>query len=432
MTRQASGEFQIPLVLSSGHQTGKLEYVVRPARRTGQSRFQERLEFEPRFDLGRYECKAAFDWIWIEIRTGRTTQSKHLHDRLKEVIGREIFVTGSDKDHDVPRPFNCTGNEFRLKLQDPKPAEMREILGAIDCRYGLAGEAKVLGIEVAIDFYPAPSVREAEVDADRYRMVAVLQRHHLADWDLFSGPRDDMRQTFGSMLQNRTDETRFVVPDPARPLGGGRTLSDCEARDPDVRNRHLQLHDDPLLVDATTYRGERGAPVSYRVQNKVRDGSSQDQESRKLLPLREQRARVEVTLLREGVRATGIETVGDLFDFNFVDLRNRLFATYLPTAPGVRRDVPDLLTVVDAERLRFARGAFIHGGCYAMVLQEKARLRGRAELRTQRRRQDPNLPAIDRIRLGKKGHLIEWECMNKRISKALRRLTDKWRGTPVC
>lgn len=434
MSRHFPEEFEIPLVLSSatidpaggGRQPHTLEYTVYPANRR-QARFKGRLVFEPKIDLRRYVCKAAIDWIWVELTTDRVTQSGHLHDRLVGVLGREVFVTGPNQEHDAERAYNYTGQSFRVKLQDPRPDEMRLLTATVQDSYRLVGDVRVLGIEIAIDFYPAQTVLDADVDADRHRMVAVLQRHHLADGRFFKGSRDDLRQVYGRPTSKEKTATEFVIPDHIRPLEDSRKLSDTEVKHQTIQERHFALGDqDPLLIDGTVYRGERGSEISYRVQDKVKDGSDPERDENGILPLRKRRARVEVTLLHGGVTRMGIDTLDDLYGFDFVALRNPLFPIYLPTSAGVRGDASEVLQVVDVARLRMVRRAFVRGGCYATMLGERARREWRTTWWRRQRPEDPSFPAKRRERIGKKEHLLEWDAMTRRCSRALGRLTDLW------
>ncbi len=171
----------------------------------------------------------------------------------------------------------------------------------------------------------------------------------------------------------------------------------------------------------------KGGDVTYRVQNKVRDGSDPKLGPGVLLPLRRRRARVEVTLLHDGIAARGMNTLEDLFGFNFVALRNELFPMYLPTSPGGRRHAPKLRQVIDAAQAKLYRDAFVRGGCYAVSLYDEALTYRRRQLRTSRRRKEPKLPRLPRQRIGKNGNLVEWSEMNRRVGKALLGLSKGWR-----
>lgn len=393
----------------SAHDAKPAPIIYRPdPRKFEQARLKGREVFVPEIDLSRYRCRAHIDWVFLQVRLGRQTQSKHVSYEIARVLGRKPAVLASSEEHDASLR-NYTGDEFRVKLQDPTLPELRELAAALEERWGIVGVISVVGIELAIDFFPAHHIPAAEIDGDRDRLVAVLQRHHLAPWELFSEPRADQR--FFYIGAGGKGHTVFVVPEAGRAAEEGRSICASMVADKETRKHILRCAESepvPMPVDGTLYAGPKHGAVMFRVQNKVFDGSDPETRGKVPLPLRKRRARIEVTLLNEGVRETGVETLDDLATFDFSLLRKPYFSFKLPTFPT--ESTKPLIKALYPVIFRDKRDLFLRGGCHLLELCEGARLHETRWLKLGiRKEEDPGASLPPRIRTPDSGWLVTWE-----------------------
>lgn len=391
---------------------------------SSQPRLRGRLVFKPEIDLNRYRCGVHVDWVYLHVRLREQTQSIWVTREITSAIGRKPAVLRPADQHDAA-PWNHNGSEFRVKLQDPTMDELRGIADALDTRWGLADDITVVGIEVAVGFYPTTRVPDEEVDSDRHSMVAVIQRHHLPPWGLFSQPDEDLRFVY---MGKEKGHTSFVVPDGRHATGESRSKSATLFKDSAVNKQILgcaELEYLTMPVDGTRYLGCKHGAVMFRVQNKIVDGS--DPEARdEVLCLRKRRARVEVTLLEEGVRDVGIETLDDLARFDFVRLKTRFFSFWWPTFPS--EPGQPLMKALHPVVMKDRRDAFLWGGCYLLDLCDRARVHLTRELIKRQRQEAPEIRLPERERLGKNGRLVAWDRLNSKIGKALSKFTAQWCG----
>ena len=81
-----------------------------------QKRFEDRVMFTPGIDLKQYRCRAVVDWIRLECRTSRTTQSVAVGRWFKEATGVQPHVNDPSKAHYLAS-FNDNGASFGVKIQ---------------------------------------------------------------------------------------------------------------------------------------------------------------------------------------------------------------------------------------------------------------------------------------------------------------------------
>ncbi len=118
-----------------------------------QKRFEDRVMFTPGIDLKQYKCRAVVDWIRLECRTSRTTQSVAVGRWFKEATGVQPFVNDASKAHYLAS-FNDNGASFGVKIHDPKPQILADGFAAIGKKAGLEEDPRIIGIEISVDWFP--------------------------------------------------------------------------------------------------------------------------------------------------------------------------------------------------------------------------------------------------------------------------------------
>lgn len=409
-----------------GIQPPALRYCIEPTGRT-QSRFDGRLLVTPDLDLKRYTCRAAIDWLWLEFGTVQETQSKALKEHLEKRLGTRQAVTGATIPHHARKIPNHTGTHFRLKLQDPEPRSLCCVLHEIDAYRGLVGPVRVIGIEVAVDWYP-----NDHSDVDRWLMVAALQRHHLPFIEGLDHHSADLRHVFpkpgAKPGDEKQKETAFVIRDRRlRGSGKNREFSDFQLTEPAVMKRVLRAHGhEAPYLDSTVYRGPEEGPVMFRVQNKITDRRNPEADTVETLAQKDCRARLEVTLVHEAAAGMGLSEIGDLFGFSFRDLRKPYFPLWLPTIPGGVKKDGSGPTLVEDRLGRILSRVFAESGVYgAFLYEEGLRLRRLEDRKTWKEAGAVLRPAPGRRR-DEHRHLLAWEEMRPRIGAALDRLSQEW------
>ena len=440
-----------------------LVYDLTPAE-ANQARFADRLVAKPRVDIGKYTCKAVIDWVWMEFevghstKTGKEAQSRWISDKLKPILGKNPMVTGPRVPYDAESWSNYQGADFRIKVQDPNSQKMLKVRDLIHRGWTLARPMRIIGIEVSMDWRS-----NDQSDQERWEMVAALQRHHFPDSPNLNGPRADLRHTYNhprSKLpakEAKKGKSEFVVQNPTRryvELKNGermygasaedmengkkvfeidesvnsRSKSDRDVRDPKVRRGGI-LGDNTIqapFIDGTLYLGERGAPVMFSIQNKVKDGRNSKTEPPIELGPKDRRARLEVRLLGEAVSKYGFNTLEGLFAFRFEALREGLFEFWLPTFWGSPEEDGSLKGVRLNAKGQSQRKAFVIGGLYAHQIREEALRLEEKENRNRWRNSGLEVSSMNRSGRGKTGKLKAWSELNEQCRDALYNMSRRW------
>ena len=123
-------DFVVPLTMSNPrHKTSgssanpSLSYHAVPFPELVQKRFEDRVMFTPGIDLKQYKCRAVVDWIRLECRTSRTTQSVAVGRWFKEATGVQPHVGDPSKAH-YSDSFNHNGASFGVKIQTRLPRSL--------------------------------------------------------------------------------------------------------------------------------------------------------------------------------------------------------------------------------------------------------------------------------------------------------------------
>ena len=441
-----------------------LEYDLAVAEE-GQSRFSSRLVAKPKVDTSKYTCRSVIDWIWMEFEvgsnteTGKEAQSYWISEKLKPILGGNPMVTGPNVPHTATKWPNHQGTSFRIKVQDPSPKLMLEIRNLIDKNWTLVAPMKIIGIEIALDWRS-----KSQSDQERWEMVAALMRHHLPNSKHLNGPRANLRNTYNHPLTDLSSEddkrsrTEFVVQNPShryvpvtiddgdnwaasdnvamgeKPIEveekiSDRKKSDQDIKDPDVRRGIFgDFTIKAPFLDGTLYLGEEGAPVMFRIQNKLKDGRNSQTKRVVELGPEDRRARIEVTLLAEAIAEFGFDTLEGLYGFKFARLRENLFDFWLPTFLGNPKAEDSLQGVFREARGLRQRQAFVNGGVYAHQIREEA-LRVEEKLDRRRwRNAGLEVSNISRKGQGKSGTRKAWSELNEQCRDALYNMSRRWKA----
>lgn len=400
-----------------------------------QPRFDGRQLIAPEIDLSAYTCRAVIDWVWLEFETARVTTSRALHEHLKtRLLGGKSNVTGPDTPHNFKKFWNHVGTRFRMKIQDPDPWKVFHLEAAVRGYRGLIGPIRVIGIEVALDWYARSGTNE-----DRWAMVGTLHRHHLPLIGGLATPRADLHYTYTMPKvapEKPGSATEFVIHDRRWIVAGkedrGRLVSDLALADPKARERVLRVegHCAPF-IDSVVYRGPDTGPVMFRIQNKVSDERYPEMGTVTSLSAKDSRARVEVTLLHGAVAAAGLTGLRDLIGHNFTGLRRTHFPFWLATAPGEIRKDGRAPSPRDLRLAASLQTVFAESGVYGAKLYEEAARLGQEELRRERKALEGKAMRKRRAHHGEARHLVAWQKMNRRAVNAFDRLGDRWSPEPI-
>ncbi|MCD2179588.1 hypothetical protein [Rhizobium sp. C1] len=332
-----------------------------------------------------FETRAVIDWLTVGVTFKRQTQFRFVQGEIDEFFERTPHVK------DYEESSHHTSDRFKITIQEPDIASVVKALAAIDAKFGLRFAPSILGIEFSIDFTPhEPS------DLLRAQMHRVLSSHLLTDRDLLTNELARPRTVWGTKLKvlQLVDSTGTAKQSP--------------------------------FLDGTTFFGEKGADVHWRVMDKIIDRQNRAAGTYEALEEQEKRARVEVTLRYDELKRVGLRHFNDLATFNIAELQGRYFRFYLPTFKTDPRQEPHLGTGREAWRDRQRWNAFKTAGNIAVNAMDQATTRHRQHLRKSERttmqRMKLRLKKTRRIALGKDGTFVAYDDLNRRVLGALRNL----------
>jgi len=363
---------------------------------TCQARFEGRQPLYPVLDLRLFTCRAVVDWVDIGIETIEPTQGLWINRLIKQTIDISCRVTPH------------ANNAFSIRFQEPNFRLVRRAIDVVKQRSGLAGDATIVGIEVSVDFTPKTPGNVAL----RRKLVGVLWRHLLPNRQMF---------------ERGVDMPRFTWGNEQGPVTAG--IHPRRKNGPPIPHLLLANGDDYRpFADATVYFGEKDAPPSWRLMDKILDRQNPGNGSRLELPEHEKRVRVEVTLSSNQLGAFGVRRMDDLATFNFCSLASEHFRFVAPTfvdpdaVAGCRRKV--LLGGWERERItKFLNTGVI--GLEAMDRQwEILRAKNRPAIVKEMGKRGLRLER-KRAGTGKTRTFVAFAELNKRIEVAFRKLTER-------
>ncbi|PWE28376.1 hypothetical protein DDZ14_19115 [Maritimibacter sp. 55A14] len=386
---------------------------------------------EPDIDLGLYRVDAVIDWIAFRMETVSEHQAVNMHRRIMRLLGQigsrsTCAVYGPKwKMRDRKWKRGYQGTKFIVQLQQPEPRELAWLMRELPKQYAVqkqeCGLFPIAGIEVSVDFYPIydPDHDQARRDLLRWQMVELLRRHVKFDPILTESvrgkPRAFHRDARGKGSSRKTVSVKLAKPNKtlmkeATRLGVPRATA---------LPLNLRAHTQPP-VDWTAYAGAREFGAMARIMDKKTDQKNPLKGTALSLADHEHRARIEMTLKHtkeEGAvpGGLGLETARDLFGFRFSEIRKMCFDFHLPT--------------VDAKTLGKKRSpgaggfeieVFKRSGVYGVDLVQRIW----NDMERQRCVNHEIAAKPDVLR--KKGYLLAYEPLNRRVKDALARLTGYW------
>ena len=425
-------DFKIPLTFQeqpvwSAPAKPFIKYLASAYKASGHRQTQPVLSnrnlLSPDIDLNHYKCQAVIDWIDLRLETLNTHQAVNIQRNIAKKLKARgsvstIYVMGPNKE---PR---YQGETFILKLQQPQPAELADLLYDILSEYPTyedrASEVQIAGIEISIDFYVKP---DATVDAEtmilrRWQMTDVLRRHLKPEPILTRDDQCHPRFFWKNGAQFFVKET---------PVALGQHAQDELIR-LGVDERFwapfsLRAHHQPQ-IDATSWIGKKDHPVMLRIMDKVTDQRNPSTNTHLDLSPDLHRSRVEVTLQGDigtlGAHgALNFITVSDLYGHKFQDIRPPIFAFYLPTI-GSTCDTTSLPFPTKVREIE----VFKLSGTYGLDLLHRS-----IEAVQQAQFHQGDISRRPTV-LRKKGRTISYVALNQKVDRALRGLAKKWAIPP--
>lgn len=373
----------------------------------------------PSIKLDDYNCTAVVDWLEVSLETPGVHQAVNIHrflsEKLKELGSKcTFYVTGPQ------RKRGYTGSFFILWIQQPTPQYvlllMQSAVKHYKAKNANVGSLPVLGIEVSVDFKVrtvrgwSPSVRNLK----RWQIQDLLVKHLRVDPDFTELKGYSPRFT---KVGSKPTIAEFVVRRTAPKRGS--TLATAGIDNKITAALILSAYHLPLL-DMTYYVGSSDESVYLRIMDKTSDRRDLDKSIAFKLHEREWRARIEVCLLGEkdlvgAPGALGLHSLRDLFGFKFREIRKPMFEFYLPTFDGDGTDTFLELGTKVSELEVFRRGGVygldrLHRSLYAVATQTDLL--------------DDNCHHAQK--LGKKGRLVSYLDLNRKVDRALKALEARW------
>lgn len=367
-----------------------LEFVDAPVL-LSQKRVVGRRLLKPLIDLASYSCGAVIGRVEMEFHLSRETKSRYVQTVLKPISSGvpDIKPIGS-------KPGGTT-NTFWMTFKDPHLWELAEVSNVLSKSFGLASSPKNRAIAVSVDFDP----RAASADACR-KMVATLTRHLSPARDVLARSNDQPWFAWGEGGANRS------------PVWGARIS--YENWDP-VFNVDT---DRTIPPDAAFCLGEDGAAVTWRVMDNYSDRQNTLTGTSGILPEKDRRARVEVTLRGSELRKNGIETLEELVTVNLVKFQGQYFQFSLPTFISLSALGP---TDPFMERRRMQR--FLNIGVAGLAALDRERQRRLIQIRTDMIKLRQKVDKKVRRGQGKTGTMVAYDDLDEMVRGALRKLQLK-------
>lgn len=368
-----------------------------------QKRFDGRYALRPVIDLKQFTSRAVIDWITIGVLLNRHTQFQWVQKELENNIGQTPYVKNM-----FGEP-NASSDGFDIRFQEPEISVVLKAMDALRAKFGLALDPIVRSIEISVDFTP-----KTPNDLERARMVRVLMNHIQVNGDVISDVRDRPRTVWG-----RDDgKTNRLLYD-------SRHLT-CE------KNKRFLVETDrdrAPHTDGTLEIGEKNAPVTWRVMDKIID--RQNRAAGTFIPLddKSKRARIEVTLDRPEVAAMGITYLDDLRTLNFTRLQGRYFQFVLPTFVSQANRKTGVGKVIATASNPERSSKFTRTGVIGLKAMDEVRaeewLKMKRTILPDIHERGLRLSPDNRIAKGAAGTFVAYDDLNERVRIALRNLGQR-------
>ena len=377
----------------------------------------------PDLGLNRYTCNAEIDWVELRLCTLGHHQAQNIHRFAAKELdsigsGSSVFVSGPGREP------GYSGSEFILRLQQPKPNELAVLSKSLVAKYAPhltpVAELPPAGVEISVDFRVEPDKHWTDDTRNllRWQMTDILRRHLRPEPVLTEegncAPRFYVKK-------DGKDSARFCL-DHKTALKSSKLVSNLTRFGVDVRHAatlHLNAHT-PTPIDTTSYIGGRDFPVMIRVMDKRTDKRDPISDKVTDLPAQDWRSRIEVTLKAErnevgGHGAVDLHVLSDLYGYKFRSIRKTFFEFFLPTVADLcpTRSLPFPVTAEETS-------VFERSGVYGLDrLHRAVEAIGNASRRRDRTKPKPS-------NLGKKGRLLSYAELNRKVDRALDALSKNW------
>lgn len=399
-------------LFSSPHADISVGYVLSEGF-SKQQLYKDRLIAEPTLDLALLKIKSVVDWIEIAFATKGEHQATKLQAKFAQILGSGIYVNG---------PIGeklYQGKSFRVRIQDPKPAEYLAFLRGLSKLCTVTTDtfgdaiATISGLETSVDFYSKSGKAEERWQANE------LLRHHLFVDPRITGLRQSSPRSC-SVFEGKP-RNLFALKTSRSDLSMGKVVENKEKMDADVRSRvlkkktHQKMHS-----DGTYYVGRKDGPIQIKIMYKSTDQKNRAKGTRTDLPVGKIRTRIEVTLKKSALDEFELDSAWSVFGFNFASLRKKAFDFYLPTFPNSCRNINPTSKGVNCEFSLFERS-----GVYGLFYYQ------RAENQLIEERHSVGSIEEPADVLGTKGYLRAYATLNTKVDSSLRKLDNHWDSTRV-
>lgn len=398
-------------------------YRPNDARATVQKVLAGRRLLTPQLDLNAYNCRAEIDWIEFRLPTKRYHQARNMQPKVAGMFAdigsaSTVYVSGPT------RKPGYMGYDFIIKVQQPKPRELVQVLGRMAAFYRLERselpDLPIMGLEISVDFYVKDTHARTENCRNllRWQMVDALRRHLKPDPALTELPEASPR-FFGD--QYGGNGATFFVNGNATELSPKLiTLAPSLGLAPEALVAlDIKSHNQPN-IDVTSWIGAKGFEVMLRTMDKTTDQRDPGSGTFRKLSSADSRARLEVTLQGQidevgGHGAFGFKKLGDLQHHLFKAIRRTVFEFFLPTL-GNQCDS----TMLGVKLRANEEEVFRRSGVYGLDRFQ------RGIQTANRARADKGEKSAPRVRLGDKGRMVSWTDMNQKVDRALKKLGRDW------
>lgn len=389
--------------VKSGAPAANIHFVEKP-RAGKQASLRGRTVLEPVIDLSEFTFRAVIDWIEVIVHIDRKSQRRHIRRKLHSHHHRPCFVVPIE-----PGPGG-EAEKFRVRFQEPPT------LAAIQracTSLGLAPDdphATIINaVEISLDALPRRPDQEL-----RAALFGTMAKTIFSSADLFT--RGPSRPRFNF---ERRKKPTFLFPLQTSRSG--------------IDPRRWPAMDRLLPVDATLSLGAIGDPAMVKLMDKVIDRQNRKIGKVEVLPLEEQRVRIEVTLQQSELRMNSVETLPDLITF-LTQVQGGYFQFKLPTFAPEGKMAGNCLQIMTREKEARRRQRFFNAGVIGMIAMSL----GYREFRDEHRRELVRIfrqlgkrVIAPRRGDGKLGTFVSYEPLNRKAADAFqdlrRRESRAWR-----
>jgi hypothetical protein len=375
-----------------------LSYSEEPTRKT-QRRFQNRICLQPEIDLKAYTCRAVVDWVDIRFRTVDHTQWHWIKRYIDKAIGEKVFSEKKKADDDGKY------RDFRVRIQEPVTRDLLLAEEAVRAKWDLQQPAEIVGLEVSVDWTPRKQSDEALA-----LMFGVVTRSHLPSRDIMTDPFDRPRFTWAK----GDDGTAYVLGHDKR----NPDRSDAFFLDP--------TKDRPAVIDSTYYAGAKGSRPAWRTMIKILDRQNVATGTREVLPRKDWRVRIEVTVDENELADMGIRTIKDLAGFKFQRFHGAYFKFVLPTFPDMDSEPEEKSRLAMAELRQVRLQRFLNAGVVGLEAWDGAWSRKKQQARKKAIKTDLPPPTTSVI-AGRSSTLMDYNELTRKVIQALRHIGDRMR-----